>query len=228
MKRLVLVALFGITCTHTNAQEHSFELGYRHLYAPRWDRMVQTYNFARPFLNEPQPLLQHGIGAGYVHTFAGTARLRSGIALDYARFISHAEATGLESRIRLHQLRIGYTARLLPKDLEGPWQVEAGLGIIGHHLSRLVNDEPLEDGDPQQRSLGFGADIQLLVGRRAAWGDACWIVPYIAVNVAPYVHQPTAEVVINQTRGSVAGDGTFLLMATAGVRLTLGSSAAAQ
>jgi hypothetical protein len=228
MKRLVLVALFGFTCTHTHAQEHSIELGYIHLYAPRWDRMVQTYNFARPFLDEPQPLLQHGIGAGYVHTFAGTERLRSGIALDYARFISHAEATGLESRIRLHQLRIGYTARLLLKDLEGPWQVEAGLGIIGHHLSRLVNDEPLEDGDPQQRSLGLGADIQLLVGRRSAWGDARWIVPYFAVNVAPYVHQPTAEVVINQTRGSVAGDGTFLLMATAGVRLTLGSSAAAQ
>lgn len=227
-KRVVLITFYSFVVALAYGQEHSVDLGYRHLYAPRWDRMVQTYNFARPFLDEPQPLLQHGIGVGYVHTFAGTERLRSGIALDYARFISHAEATGLESRIRLHQLRIGYTARLLPKDLEGPWQVEAGLGIIGHHLSRLVNDEPLEDVDPLTRSLGIGADIQLLVGRRAAWGDARWMVPYIAVNVAPYVHQPTAEVVINQTRGAVAVDGTFLLMATAGVRLIWGSSAAAQ
>jgi hypothetical protein len=225
MKRLATLLLCLVPVI-APAQEHGFDLGYRYLFAPRWDRMVQTYNFARPFIDELQPLLQHGMGIGYARSFSGSKRLRSGIALGYARFISHAEATGLESRIRLHQLRLACTARILPKDLESPWQVEAGVGIIGHHLSRLVNGALFEDEDLRPRSLGIGADLQLLVGRRFAWGDARWMVPYVAVNVAPYVLQPTAEVVINQTRGLVAGDGTFLLMGSAGVRVMVGRAAA--
>lgn len=224
MKRLVLVALFSFTYALTHAQEHSFDLGYRYLYAPTWDRMVRTYNFARPFLDEPQPLLQHGIGVGYTRSFAGTKRLRSGIALAYGRFISHAEATGLESRARLHQVRIAYTARWVPKDPESPWQLETGVGLFGNHLSRLVNGAPIEDGTLRPRSLGIGADIQLLMGRRFALGEGRWIVPYIAADLAPYVHQPMAEVVLNQTRGLVAGNGTFMLNANAGLRIQLGKA----
>lgn len=225
MKRLALVALFGFTCALTHAQEHSFSLGYRYLYAPAWDRMVQTYNFARPFLDEPQPLLQDGIGLGFTRTFVGTRRIRSGIALGYGRFVSQAEATGLESRIRLHQLRIAYTARWVPKDPESLWQLETGVGLFGNHLSRLVNDAPIADEELRPRSMGIGADIQLLVGRRFAWGASRWIVPYLAVNIAPYVHQPTAEVIINQTRGLVAGNGTFMLTGSVGLRLQLGKAA---
>jgi hypothetical protein len=224
----VLITFYSFVVALAYGQEHSVDLGYRYLYAPALDRMVQTYNFARPFLDEPQPLLQPGIGAGYARTFSGAKRLRSGIAFAYGRFISQADATGLESRLRLHQLRLAYTVRILSKDLEGEWHWEAGVGVVGQHLSRLVNEVPIADEELRPRSLGIGADVHVLVGRRLPWGDARWMVPYIAVNVAPYVHQPTAEVVINQTRGAVAGDGTFLLMATAGVRLTLGSSAAAQ
>jgi hypothetical protein len=41
--------------------------------------------------------------------------------------------------------------------------------------------------------------------------------------MAPYVFQPTAEAVLNQTRGLVAGNGTFMLMASAGLRLRIGN-----
>ena len=228
MKRIALCIAFCIVCASAEAQEHHFDLGYRYLYAPAWDRMVQTYTFSRPFLDDTQPLLQHGFGAGYARTFSSERRIRSGVAMGYDRFISQAEATGLESRIRLHQLRISYTVRFLQKKLESPWQLEAGVGMIGHHLSRLVNDAPIADEEQRPRSLSVGADVNVLVGRRFTWGAERWIVPYVALNVAPYVYQPTAEVVLNQTRGLVAGNGTFLLLVQAGMRLTLGPSSAVE
>ncbi|MFN3875555.1 MAG: hypothetical protein ACK4L7_06550 [Flavobacteriales bacterium] len=208
-------------------QEQHISLGASWLYAPAWDRMVRTFNFARPFLDADQPLLQWGVGAGCARFFKGDRRIRSGVALEYGRFISQAEATGLESRIRLHQLRIGYAARILPKDRESPWQVEAGAGLFGLHLSRLVNDAPIADEEQRSRSLGIGADLRVLLGRRIRWGEARWIVPFISAHVAPYVHQPTAEAVLNQTRGLVAGDGTFMLLAHVGVRLAFGTKPAA-
>jgi hypothetical protein len=223
MKRLSLLALLGFAPLLGHAQEHSFHLGYRYLFAPQWDRMVQTYNFSRPFLDAHQGLLQHGIGGGYARTFTGESRIRYGVTIGYDRFISQADATGLESRIRLHQLRIAYTARILPKDLESPWLLEAGVGLVGSHLSRLVNNAPIEDEDLKPRSMGIGADLNVLVGRGLPWGDQRWVVPYIAVHMAPYVFQPTAEVVLNQTRGLVAGNGTFMLMASAGLRLRIGN-----
>jgi hypothetical protein len=224
MKRILLIGACCLASLWGTAQEHHFDLGYRYLYAPAWDRMVRTYNLSRPFLDAQQALLQHGIGVGYARSFAGERRIRSGVAIGYDRFISHAEATGLESRIRLHQLRIAYTARILPKDLESPWQLEAGVGLFGNHLSRLVNNAPIADEELRPRSLGLGADLNLLVGRRFPWGEHRWVVPYIALHMAPYVHQPTAEVVLNQTRGLVAGNGTFMLMASAGLRLQLGKA----
>lgn len=224
MRPIAVLVLWCITPLATTAQEHHVDLGYRHLYASQWDRMVQTYNAGRPFLDELQPVLQHGIGMGYATFFTGESRLRSGVAIGYDRFISHAEATGLESRIRLHQLRIAYTLRILPKALESPWQVEAGVGLFGNHLLRLVNEAPIEDEDLRPRSLGIGADLNVLLGRRLPWGEARWIVPYLSANVAPYVYQPTAEVVLNQTRGLVAGDGTFMLVIGAGVKVVWGVS----
>lgn len=224
MKRPLFTMAFALMACATAAQEHHFATGYRYLLAPNWDRMVRTYNFSRPFLDEAQPLLQLGFGIGYARFFKGERRIRSGVAVGYDRFISYADATGLESRIRLHQLRIAYTARILPKDLESPWQLEAGVGLFGNHLSRLVNNAPIADEELRPRSLGLGAELNLLVGRRFPWGEHRWLVPYIALHMAPYVHQPTAEMVLNQTRGLVAGNGTFMLMASAGLRLQFGKT----
>jgi hypothetical protein len=221
MRPVALLVLGCIAPLLTHAQEHHVDVGYRYLYAPRWDRMVQTYNVSRPFLDELQPLLQHGIGMGYAYFFSGERRLRSGLSIGYDRFISHADASGLESRIRLHQLRIGYTARILPQERERPWQVEVGASVLGNHLSRLVNDASIEDEELRPRSLGLGAEVNVLVGRRMAIGDHRWLMPYIRVGIAPYVHQPSAEPVLNQTRGLVAGDGTFMLTVGAGVQVIL-------
>ena len=223
MRPIALLVLGCITPLLTHAQEHQVDVGYRYLYAPRWDRIVQTYNVSRPFLDELQPLLQHGIGMGYAYFFPGERRLRSGLSIGYDRFISHADASGLESRIRLHQLRVGYTARILPQDRESPWQVEVGVSVLGNHLSRLVNDATIEDDELRPRSLGIGAHLNVLLGRRFAWGETRWILPYVSANVAPYVYHPTAEVVLNQTQGLVAGDGAFMLMVGAGVKMVWGA-----
>jgi hypothetical protein len=51
------------------------------------------------------------------------------------------------------------------------------------------------------------------------WGTHRWLMPYIRVGIAPYVHQPSAEPVLNQTRGLVAGDGSFMLMIGLGVKV---------
>lgn len=221
MRPIALLVLGCIAPVLTHAQEHHVDVGYRYLYAPRWDRMVQTYNVSRPFLDELQPLLQHGIGMGYAYFFPDERRLRSGLSIGYDRFISHADASGLESRIRLHQLRVGYTARILPQDRESPWQVEAGASVLGNHLSRLVNDASIEDEELRPRSLGLGAEVNVLVGRRFPLGAHRRLMPYIRVGIAPYVHQPSAEPVLNQTRGLVAGDGTFMLTVGAGVQVIL-------
>ena len=223
MRPIALLALGCIAPLLTLAQEHHVDVGYRYLFAPRWDRMVQTYNVSRPFLDELQPLLQHGIGMGYACFFPGERRFRSGLSIGYDRFISHADASGLKSRIRLHQLRVGYTARILPQDRESPWQVEVGASVLGNHLSRQVNDAPIEDDELRQRSLGIGADLNAQLGRRFPWGGTRLIMPYVAAHIAPYVYQPTAEVVLNQTRGLVAGDGTFMLMIGAGVKVVWGA-----
>lgn len=223
MKRPLFTMAFALMACATVAQEHHLATGYRYLLAPNWDRMVRTYNVSRPFLDEAQPLLQSGFGIGYARFFKGDRRIRSGVAIGYDRFTSHAEATGLESRIRLHQLRIAYTARILPKDLESPWQLEAGVSLLGNHLSRLVNDAPIADEELRPRSLGLGADLNLLVGRRVPWGEHRWLVPYIALHMAPYVYHPTAEVVMNQTRGLVAGDGTFMSMIGVGMKVVWGA-----
>ena len=91
--RLAFLITLVFLSSWTKAQKMDWDVSYAYLYAKAWDNNVQTYNFSRPFLENPQPLLQHGLGSSFTYIFNNERKIQHGIAYGLAGVPCHAVPT---------------------------------------------------------------------------------------------------------------------------------------
>lgn len=202
MKHLALYILLSLS-NYLAAQTLTIGANYEYIYAGKWDKMIQTYNSTRPFLEKQQPLLSSGFGLNASYFFNNATQLKHGIKLNYNHIKSTANNTHFTNSINFQSLHLGYNLLFSKNNNVICFGVGALLGLI----NRRLNGEPFEVDEKRLRAFGVGGQLSASYQYVFAIKDKYNIAPFIEVNYVPYYFCPRAEEVINQTTELVT-DGT--------------------
>jgi hypothetical protein len=181
------------------SQELRIGIGYSNLYSQQFDRLIQTYNFSRPFLDEKQPLLDNGIHSSLSYLFQSEKNLKSGIAVDYSLFKSTADNPNLNSKIAFNMLELGYLLYFENTDKFGNFYSELEVSAVFGLLNKKQNNETYMIDDKAVRSFQVGGSLHLNIGYLFELSNKLKISPFIGLNYAPYFSEGRSEIVINQT-----------------------------
>ncbi|MCC6370928.1 MAG: hypothetical protein IT236_07990 [Bacteroidia bacterium] len=215
--RLLFFNLFAGICAF--AQSFETGLSYNYLYAGQWDNLIQTYNFARPFLVEKQPLLKHGAQVYLAYRFKSEKRISHGIQLSYSYFRSSAENAGFTNTLGFSALNVGYILHYENETLLKRVYAELIVAATGGRMQRRINNAPFEYDQKRAKALGIGGNVGTKLGYHLKINEAVRLSPFVLLSYTPYFYAPDAEVLINQTRGLVAEDWTGMLNAQFGLAL---------
>jgi hypothetical protein len=163
-KKLFLIMLiFGIIGP-LKSQLLQFEIANNYLHANEWNKAIQTYNFSRPFLSEPQPLFRLGLNFSATYLFTNEKKLNHGIGLGYSYYNSYALNDSFSNSLLLNFLSINYVLQWKAKQTEGGLYSEMNLSIKSSGLFRRVNDEAFLVDESVSKAFGLGGDLGLKVG----------------------------------------------------------------
>jgi hypothetical protein len=152
------------TLSNTIAQEFRSEVSYKYMFANKWDKAIQTYNFSRPFLTEKQPLLIHGLNTSISYIFKSSKRLKHGINLSYSYFKSSAENENVNNIFNLHFLNMGYIIHYQNNENAKGLYADLIISAVTSALFRNVNDEPFEYDETRSKAFGIGGDLSIRAG----------------------------------------------------------------
>jgi len=198
MKTLITV-VFLVFASSSYSQELRIGVGYSNLYSKQYDRLIQTYNVSRPFLQEKQPLLNTGIHSSLSYLFKSEKNLRSGIAIDYSLVNSKAENQNLDLTLSFNMFELGYLLQYNNEDKFGHFYSEFGIGAVLGILNKKQDNEAYLIDDKVIRSLQIGAAVSLNIGYVFELKDKLKVSPFIGFQYAPYFSEGQSERVINQT-----------------------------
>lgn len=191
------------------SQELRIGVGYSNLYSKQFDRVIQTYNFSRPHLDEKQPLLDNGIHSSLSYLFKSEKSLKSGIVVDYSLFKSTADNPNLNSKLSFNMLELGYLLYFENADKFGNFYSEFEVNAVFGLLNKKQNNETYMIDDKAVRSFQVGAALHLNIGYLLDLGNKFKISPFIGVNYAPYFSEGRSEIVINQTSDLIDKDEQY-------------------
>ena len=191
------IALFLTTLSY--GQQIRVEFAYTNLYSKQFDHLIKTYNYSRPFLQEQQPLLDHGFYSGVSYLFKSEKILKSGINLDYALIRSSAENQNLDVKLAFNMLEAGYFLNYQNKGKLGNFYSELGLNLVLGLLNKRHNSQPYLIDDSKVRSFQAGVSLNFNIGYMIELSHKCKISPFIGLQYSPYFSEGQSEVVINQT-----------------------------
>lgn len=217
MKILLLSCLLVIAQNSLQAQEFKASVSYNSVNANQWDKAIQTYNFSRPFLEEKQPLLMHGLNASTSYIFTSSKKIKHGINLSYSYFKSSAENENLNNILNLHFINLGYILHF--ENTEKPYGLYTDLIIsaLSSGLFRNVNGEPYTYDEKTAKAFGIGCDISIKAGYYLNLNNKSYLSPFVSVGYAPSLYSPNIEVVINQTKGLVSKSWTGIFTTQIGL-----------
>lgn len=220
MKKIssIFIILFMLM-NNAFSQKLHVDLSYKYIFANQWDKAIQMYNFSRPFLSEPQPLLVHGVCTSVSMLFHSQNKLQHGIGISHTFCRSVAENENLDNTLNLHLLNLAYVLHYTYAGQEQGLYSELAVGATGSGLFRRVNGEALESDDTSMKAFGIGADLCLKTGYRFQVSKKLSIAPFAALGCTPYLYAPKSESVINQTQGLSSKDHTSLWSAQIGCGL---------
>jgi hypothetical protein len=201
-----------------NAQKFSMDVSYKYIYAKQWDRSIQLYNFSRPWLIEKQPLLIHGMNAGFNYALSTKQEVNHGFSVDLSFFRSVAENKNIANAINLYMSNIGYFARKDYSILHSNCYVDIRLALTVSGIFRRINQEPMLVDETQTRAFGIGSDIQVKFGYNLPCLARIKSSLFLAVSYAPFVYSPYSESVLNQTMGITNHYGTGIVGTQIGFR----------
>lgn len=190
------------------AQEFRSDVSYKYMFANKWDKAIQTYNFSRPFFTEKQPLLIHGLNTSVSYIFKSSKRLKHGINLSYSYFKSSVENENLNNTFNLHFLNLGYIIHYQNNENAKGLYADLIISAVSSALFRNVNDEPFEYDETRSKAFGIGGDLSIRAGYSLSLKNKIQLSPFALVGYAPYIYSPNSEVVINQTKGLVGYNWT--------------------
>ncbi|MFM7758273.1 MAG: hypothetical protein ACKO6J_05000 [Crocinitomicaceae bacterium] len=199
------------------AQELKLDLSYKYIYSNQWDKIIQTYNFSRPFLTEKQPLLMSGLNTSLSYIFKNEKHFKHGINLSYAYFRSSAENGNFNNSLNLHFINLGY---LLHYENSDKWKgvySELIISVTSSGLFRNLNGEPFEYDETKSKAFGIGGDINLKCGYYLKLKNNSYLSPFLSIGYTPYLYTPNTEAVINQTKGLTSKNWTGILTTQIGL-----------
>jgi hypothetical protein len=219
MRRLIILTSLLALSSITGAQEFKFGLSYNYIYAPQWDKIIQTYNFSRPFNSEMQPLLTHGINASGSYIFNAEKKLKQGLNFSYSYFRSAAENENLNNNLNLHFISLGYIFHYdNAEKLKGIY-TDFIVSAISSGLFRNVNGEPFEYSETTSKAVGIGGELSFKLGYSMKLKDRSKLSPFIQIAYTPFFYSPNTETVINQTKGLAGKSWTGILNAQIGLAI---------
>lgn len=190
------------------------------LYSPRWDQAIQTYNFTRPWLIEKQALLKFGTYSKveYVFHALSDSKWKKSLYLNYSFHSSVAENTNFINRLTYQTVTpgIGFTHALSKKVNQLNFTVCTGLLLGG--LKRTINDTAIVLENEWSTSFGIGVQTETIVKYDFHVAKKV-ISPFLNFGFTPFLFQPDAEVVLNETKGFISKPNYILVNASAGVVL---------
>ncbi len=197
--RTTFLLLFLFLFIDAQSQEIEMDLSYKYLFANKWDKAIQSYNFSRPFLTEKQPLFMHGINGSASYIFKSENRFKQGINASYSHFTSYAENVNFVNQYILHFLNIGYILRYESTKKCKGLTTNLILSASSSALFRNVNDEPFIYDDSHSKAFGIGGDLSIKTSYSFTLKNNIRISPFIQIGYTPYLYSPNTEAVINQT-----------------------------
>lgn len=209
MKKLIFIILIStpLLCC---AQFVQTGIGAKYFYSSRWDKMIQTYNFSRPHLNQKQPLLQYGGMLSLTCWFRNSGKLNHGFHSDLMFATSCAENTSLNNRINVTLLTAGYSLHIPASQLISNTYADFFLSAEGSLFTRRVNGEALIVDDKRTAAPGVGCNIQFRYGYEMPLTETIKLTPYVSGSFSPFHYSPKAEAVINQTMGLFEESGSAI------------------
>lgn len=215
-QRLYCLVLL-IVSINASAQELKVDLSYNYIYSNQLDKIIQTYNFSRPFLTEKQPLLMNGLNTSVSYIFKNERQLNHGINVAYSYFRSGAENDNFTTTLQLNFLKLGY---FLHYENSAKWKglyTDLILSATSSGLFRNVNGEPFIYDEARSKAVGIGGELNLKLGYYLQLKNRTYVSPFISIAYTPYLYSPNNEVVINQTKGLCAKNWTSILGAQIGL-----------
>lgn len=216
LQRLYSLVLL-IVSINASAQELKVNLSYNYIYSNQLDKIIQTYNFSRPFLTEKQPLLMNGLNTSVSYIFKNERHLNYGINVAYSYFRSVAENDNFTTTLQLNFLKLGYFLHYEnPEKWKGLY-TDLILSATSSGLFRNVNGEPFIYDEAKSKAFGIGGELNLKLGYYLHLKNLTYVSPFISIAYTPYLYSPNNEVVINQTKGLCAKNWTSILGAQIGL-----------
>jgi hypothetical protein len=195
--------------------------GYTWLYAPQWDKAIQTFNFSRPFAGQ-QRLLKDGVQIQGTYLVGAGKRARQGVSLSYS-YVGSSAGYGLTNNLRLHLVKPGYLWHFHGSGwLQNMWVNIAASAVVGI-LNRSVQGATYIYPDAQTTAWTIGGSADVTCAYKLPMHPAgMQIYPYVQAGYAPYVYAPNAEPLLNQTKQLTSKNHTGIFTATFGVVLSRG------
>jgi hypothetical protein len=215
--RAILFGILFFTFNSIIAQEFRTDISYKYIFAKKWDKAIQTYNFSRPFLEEKQPLLMHGLNASVSYIFKSSSSLKHGINISYTYVKSTAENENLNNILNLHFLNLGYIIHYENNEKTKGLYTDLIISVVSSGLFRNVNDEPFEYDGTRSKALGIGGDMSIRAGYYLNLKNKINLSPFVLVGYTPYIYSPNSEAVINQTKGLISNNWTGIFTTQIGL-----------
>ena len=217
--RTLFLLLFLFLFIDAQSQEIEVDLSYKYIFASKWDKAIQTYNFSRPFLSEKQPLFIHGINGSASYIFKSENRFKQGINASYSHFTSYAENVNLVNQYILHFLNVGYILRYESSEKLKGLTTDFILSASSSALFRNVNDAPFIYDEARSKAFGIGGDLSIKTSYSFNLKNNIRLSPFIQIGYTPYLYSPNTEAVINQTRGLVSPNFTDVFSSQIGLKV---------
>lgn len=216
LKKLYGLSLL-ILAMNSPAQELKLDVSYKYIYANEWDKIIQTYNFSRPFLTEKQALLMNGLNTSLSHIFKNEKNFKHGINLSYSYFRSSAENENFNNTLNLHFLNLGYVLHYENPIKWNKIYSELIVSSTSSGLFRKLNGAPFEYNETKSKAFGIGADLHFKFGYYLNVKNNYYLSPFISIGYTPYLYSPNTETVINQTKSLVSKNWTGILTTQIGL-----------
>lgn len=219
--RTLFLLLFLFPFIDAQSQEIEVDLSYKYIFANKWDKAIQSYNFSRPFLTEKQPLFMHGINGSSSYIFKSENKFKQGINASYSHFTSYAENVNFVNQLNLHFLNVGYILRYESTEKWQGLTTDFLLSASSSALFRYVNDEPFIYDETRSKAFGIGGDFSIKTSYSFNLKNNIRLSPFIQVGYTPYLYSPNTEAVINQTTGLATPSFTGVFTSQIGVKVRL-------
>ena len=201
----ILVFLLAGLCLKSQSYFHVYG-GYSSIDAKEWNRSVQAFNYARPWLTDQLKPLNSGVTAGMGFTGAITRGLFLGPELQYSRFVSEASNDPFSVNVRLNVYRGTLNADIYPFEFDVD-SVEAktrpfiriGAGATLYMPKVTLSDSVVFVGDEVYDPLVWTFHYNIGAGCRISLSNRIELMPMLLYSRNPSVNLEDFNIALHGT-----------------------------